>query len=274
MTKKLVLLILAVAGPCSAQTDDDLRKVVELICPKGEYDKASGTCNACPDGATSDTVKLKPIIESTISGHLLRPDSDDLMVTFKGCEASFDRRDFTFNMLFTKSATGWTVAPGEGWFGDGTCTKIPNRQGRDGLLCSGDIPHSQGMLTESVVYFNYVDRKGGGLLLAAFSAEPSCSMNWDGDKPRYPQAHITDVKLSQENGARPSLRITATCRRVRRVCSEAEPDKVREIPVTPVREYSVDYQFDGAMFRLAPGSQAAKRAYDACAHSKWDEDYK
>jgi hypothetical protein len=271
MRIRLALLGLAVFGRCFAQSDDDGRKVLALICPKGEYDSASGTCNACPAGTATDTEKLKPVIESTISGHLLGPGSDDLLVAFKGCEASFERRDITFSVLFTKGATGWTVdpEPADGWFGDSRCITIPNRAGRDGLFCSDEEHHDNGNLTREVVYFSYVDRRRGGLLLAAFSVDPSFVS--DDNKLPYPEAHIKDKDLVPESGGKFSLHITATCRKVRKVERRGE---AKVIPVTPMREYRMDYQFDGEMFRLAPGSQVVRRAYDACARSQWDDEYK
>src|SRR5258708_4994374 len=95
---RVLLLLLAPAGPCAAQLWDDedppinlpafeLRQILTEICPGHFYIGKSSGCHVCP-GLTSEAgFEEDSTIEAVISGHFSGPKSNDLIMVLRGCES-------------------------------------------------------------------------------------------------------------------------------------------------------------------------------------------
>lgn len=104
------------------------REFLELLCPGKVVTGAMPGC-PCPDGQAPGSLT----IVSVLYGHLLAPNSDDVLVQTEGCEPHAAGSGGT--AIFTRTPGGWAVgrpysASPEGW-----CRRIANPEGRDGLLC-------------------------------------------------------------------------------------------------------------------------------------------
>jgi hypothetical protein len=243
-------------------SDSELKQVLAVLCPGHDYVGADKSgCRVCPEGTMDAGLDAGSggTVDDTIAGHLLTPISNDVLLVMRGCEPHAN--GFVDSMLFTKADGKWSL---EGNFGGGAigeCRKIPNREGRDGLLCRiGD--YHMGLM-DSRLSFGYVTGSGisGDELIATILVTSSC------DPPQgmstMIQSEIKKEEWIDAAGTR-TLNLTATCIRYRRDCKRKSP------PAAPARTFHIRYAFDGESLTLTPASVAEKRAYDAC--SKLEED--
>jgi hypothetical protein len=264
MNRLAWLLVVLAAGPApfSAQPkrdaplpESDLRKILAVLCPGHDYvgAKKSG-CKVCPDGTFDAGLDagFGGTVETTIAGHLSEPGSDDVLLVMRGCEPHAN--GFVDTMLFTKKDGEWSLESNRGGGAIGECRKIPDREGRDGLLChNGDYHYG---IVNSTLTFEYIGGSSAELLSTVAVSAP-CD-------PSYGLSTVMRADIKDEQWVDNTLKLTAECVRYRKDCKR-NPEPKR----TP-RVFHIDYVFDGESLKLAPASVAAKRAYDAC--SKMEED--
>jgi hypothetical protein len=238
----------------------DLKEMLGLLCPGQEYIGEQSGCHVCPQATTNVGNRTDSTIESTISGHFSEAKSDDLFLVLYGC--SPHARDFRDAFLFTHSATGWFV----GKTGDlpvGSCKKIQNRIGRDGLVCFTD--HMMSGESSARLTFGYVGEKEIDLVSAFDNTAEVCS----GSQRVVIQSAIQQATFLPGAAGKLTLRILARCRRgllsarSRKSCATG-PGFEDIGPALPFRTFRFDYVFNGEAFSLAPAGRTSKQAYDAC----------
>jgi hypothetical protein len=267
-------LCIAVAVSCSAQwsgppfapdaaqlSSGDLKEVLGLLCPGQEYIKEQSGCHVCPQQTGVPGAKADSSIESASAGHLLKADSDDLLLVLYGCSPRAG--NFRNAFLFTRSTTGWFVSQASG-LPIGRCRKVRSRAGRDALVCFADAnspDQAAGRLTAG-----YVGEKDLELAKIFDNTGGACKTS----SAPVIQSAIQQVSFVPGADGKQMLRIVASCRRgllsarSRRAC--AAGTGFEDIgPALPFRTFRIDYAFNGEAFSLAPASRASKQAYDACS---------
>jgi hypothetical protein len=267
-------LYVAIAVSCSAQwsgppfapdsaqlSSADLKEVLGLLCPGQEYIGEQNGCHVCPQQTGAAGAKADSSIESAIAGHLLKPESNDLLLVLYGCSPRAG--GFRNAFLFTRSTTGWFVGQASG-VPTGRCRKVRNRAGRDALVCFADAnssDQSAGRLTAG-----YIGEKDLDLANVFDNTGGACNA------PGRPviQSAIQQVSFVAGADGKLTLRIVARCRRgplsarSRKVCS-AGPGFEDIGPAVLFRTFRFDYTFNGETFSLAPANRAVKQLYDACS---------
>jgi hypothetical protein len=249
-------------APEAAQvSSSDLKEALGLLCPGQEYIGEQSGCHVCPQQAGAPGVKTDSSIESAIAGHLLKPDSDDLLLVLYGCSPR--SANFRNAFLFTRSTTGWFVSQASG-LPIGRCRKIHSRSGREALVCFSDASfpdQAAGRLSAG-----YIAEKDVELAKAFDNTGGACNV------PAAPviQSAIQQVSFVPGVDGKLTLRILARCRRgplnarSRKSCA-AGPGFEEIGPTQPFRTFRIDYAFNGEAFSLTPASRASKQAYDACS---------
>ena len=238
----------------------DLKEALGLLCPGHEFIGEQSGCHVCPQQSGAPGAVTDSSIESALTGHFLKPDSDDLLLVLYGCSPRAG--NFRNAFLFTRSATGWFVSPAGG-LPIGSCRKLRNRAGRDALVCFSDVSSSD-QATASLTA-SYIGDKNTDLAQAFDNTGGACNT------PTRPviQSAIQQVSFVAGAEGKLTLRIVAQCRRgllsarSRKACA-AGPGFEDIGPALPFRAFRFDYTFNGASFALAPNSRASKQAYDAC----------
>jgi hypothetical protein len=267
-------LCAALGGSCSAQwsgppfapdsaqlSSADLKEVLGLLCPGQAYMGEQSGCRVCPQQSGTPGAKTESSIESSVSGHFLKPDSDDLLLVLYGC--SPHAGNFRNAFMFTRSTTGWYVSQTTG-LPIGRCRKIRNRARRDALVCFTDATFSDQASGELTA--GYLGQKELELAKVLDSTGGACNA------PGRPviQSAIQQVTFVPAADGKMTLRILARCRRgplsarSRKACA-AGPGFEDIGPALPFRTFRIDYAFNGEAFSLAPYSRAVKQAYDACS---------
>ena len=239
----------------------DLREALGLLCPGQAYTGEQNGCHVCPQQSGTPGIRTDSSIESAISGHFLKPDSDDLLLVLYGCAPRAG--NFRSAFLFTRSSTGWFVNPASG-LPIGRCRKIRNRDGRDALVCfteASSPDQSTGLLTAG-----YIGEKFLEMATAFDNTGGACNAS---ARPVI-QSAIQQVSFVPAAGGKLTLRILARCRRgplsarSRKSCA-AGPGFEDIGPALPFRTFRFDYLFNGEAFSTAPASRAMKQTYDACS---------
>ncbi len=246
------------AAPLSS---GDLKEVLGLLCPGQEYIGEQSGCRVCPQETGAPGAKTDSSVESAISGHFLKPDSDDLLLILYGCSPR--ATNFRNAFLFTRSTTGWFVSQASG-LPIGRCRKVRNRAGRDALVCFSDAnspDQATGRLTTG-----YIGDKELELAKVFDNTGSACNT------PGAPviQSAIQQVSFVPGADSKLTLRILARCRRgplsarSRKACATG-PGFEDIGPALAFRTFRIDYAFNGEAFSLTAPSRAAKLAYDACS---------
>ena len=267
-------LCIAMAVSCSAQWSgppfppdasqvfsSDLKEVLGLLCPGQEYIGEQSGCHVCPQQTGAPGSKTDSSIESVIAGHLLKPDSDDLLLVLSGCSPR--AANFRNAFLFTHSTSGWFVSQASG-LPSGRCRKVRNRAGRDALVCFSDAnspDQATGRLAAGFI-------GGQELELAKVFDNTGGACNTPGAP--VIQSAIQQVSFVPGADGKLTLRILARCRRgplsarSRKACATG-PGFEDIGPALTFRAFRIDYAFNGETFSLTLASRAAKLAYDACS---------
>jgi hypothetical protein len=266
--RRVLLLLLAVAAPCSAQLWKDgeppislpafeLRQILGEICPGDVYIGKLSGCHVCPDFTGAAGSKEDTTIAPVVSGHFSDPKSVDLIMVLRGCESHAN--GFENVLLFTKRAGRWSLHDnlGGGPFGD--CRKIRNREGRDGLVC---LSHDNHFATsETSLSFRYGNSRDFATLLSLVdNGAQTCEYGPD----VFVNSDLKEMKRVPREDGGLSLSVTVTCGKRKKVCAKDDPSTVLDSPAGPIGTYHIEFQFDGQTLKLAPSSQKAKRDLDAC----------
>jgi hypothetical protein len=231
----------------------DLSEILELLCPGQGYIGAESGCRVCPGSSKRAGARGDASISAAVRGHFLKPDSDDLLLSFNGCGPA----------LLSRSSSGWFVDRA-GALPDGPCRKIARRDGRDGLLCYEAA--STAYREDARLTLSLLPEPASDLVVASDNTGGAC----DSPKRNVVQSVIQDAKLTAGAGGKLTLAVTVRCRRgplserSRRACARG-PGFEDIGPVAPFRTFRLEYAFNGDTFSLAPASKLAKQAYDACA---------
>jgi hypothetical protein len=240
----------------------DLREMLGLLCPGQAYFGAASGCHVCPQQTHAAGMKADASVESAVSGHFLKPDSDDVLMVLYGCAPRAE--NFRDAILFTRSKSGWFVDPASG-LPTGQCRKVAGRGGRDGLLCFAAASSDERQ--SAALTFGYVAGEQRAELLKAFDNTGGAC---DAPKRVVVQSAIRDVKLVPGVGGKVTLRIVANCRRGMlsaaslKACGRGAG--FEDIgPAGVFRGFRIDYLFDGGAFSIAAASKPVKQAYDGCS---------
>jgi hypothetical protein len=238
----------------------DLKEMLGLLCPGQEYLGEQSGCHVCPQQSGAPGARADSSVESAITGHFLKPDSDDLLLVLYGCSPRAE--NFRNAFLLTRSTTGWFVSRASG-LPIGRCRKVRSRTGRDALVCFSDASspdQSTGRLTAGFIGENDVE-----LTKAFDNTGAACNA------PNRPviQSAIQQVSFLPRADSKLTLRILARCRRgplsarSRKSCATG-PGFEDIGPALPFRTFRFDYVLNGEAFSLAPTGRASKLAYDGC----------
>jgi hypothetical protein len=221
-----------------------------------------GVCDTCPGGSQAGGPGERFTLQLVISGHFLRPDSDDAMATVSGCEQIHGTASWGF--LFTRRDGEWTAVDNVIGLDLGHCRPMQFSSGTQLLLCE-DYRMSSFVLMHSVtaVFAKGQEMSFQNLLVAADTTR-LCS-----GQPRVQKAQIDRIAFRGLNDGREEIDFTASfgtlpdSPRRQQFCDDAEHDKPGARRLEPVvrKSYRVAYVFDGREFKLTRESEAAAKLF-------------
>ncbi len=249
-------------------------QLLEAVCPGGV---ANGKEIECRTGCADFTDFGKSegftwSLGAVTRGHFLSPTSEDAVLWMLGCEPHSE--NFGGTVLLTRRSEGWSML----WYKAGVqtaqCHKAPLRNGREILVCMGTAG-AQGNNSTDLYVEDLLDAKptlmaGEGENAAFFSASDTsltCGWNEDDKRKPYPvvRAQIKKVKFStsKANGAS-VVSVTAGIGKKAVKPEEAETCLKKQGGILPpMKNYRMDFIFEGHSYEPAPSSVRAARIFKA-----------
>jgi hypothetical protein len=239
-------------------------EILGSLCPGESIVGSRIGCRICPAGTSWAGDGAGLWVRSAIRGHLLGPNSDDLLISTSGCEPHVYL--FGGHVLFSRRHGRWAISGKYAPVPMGSCLKIRNTGGVDGLVCFRQDSHYDS--DWAGVSFEYVEADRKMKLASARDNLKSC---WSAQKSAvYIEAEIVSVQFRRGQGSTGTLVIAERCRRgslraqAQRACVRQQSLAGMDPLTAPFYSYRLQYTFDGAWFTLAPTSVVRLRELDMC----------
>ena len=237
----------------------DIEAAVRLICPTGKTThgkdgKLSG-CAVCPKGTDfHGQANTAWEMYAETPGHFTSAKDDNLLLDGTGCDSHANNFGGTF--VFSVAGEKVRLLHYENGLTTNQCQKFAYADGRNGLVCRGGWS-GQGLseLTVFVTSFGVSGKAMTKVLVHATDTTGTCGE----DKTQVvKQGGISEVNFMPGAHAAAAvvggLIIKAYTGDVK--CSIAEAaQKTRRAPAS-VKNYTIEFTFDGQQFRVAPGSRS------------------
>jgi len=238
----------------------DIDAAVRLICPAGKitHDKDGKTsgCRVCPKATDFfGQPRISWEMRAEMAGHFTSAKNSSLLLDGTGCDAHANNLGGTF--VFAVTGEKVRLLRYENGLITDQCQRFAYADGRDGLACRGGwMGQGEADLTVFVSSFDATGRPTSKVLIHVSDTTGTCG---EDKEQAVEQGGISEVQFVPKPQAAPGeitgLTIKAYTGGVK--CSVVEAvQKTRRAPAS-VKNYTIEYTFDGRQFRLAPGSRAA-----------------
>ena len=248
--------------PGAAASDSDIELAVPIFCPKreilrGKDGKISG-CAKCPTGTDMFGTGVRTEWElrsGTMWGHFTSPTAENLVVTGYGCDSH--AHNFGGSYVFSRRAGRLRLLKYDPALFMDQCHAFAYPDGRDFLVCKGGwFGMGQGSEFVFVASFDAAGADKDTTLITMTDTTGTC-----GSSPAQivHSSDISDLKFStKENGELTGF--TTTLGTIR--CSDVgDPKKVKSPPPS-LKNYEIEFTFDGKLFHATPEARKALALFE------------
>ena len=242
----------------------DVEAAVRLICPAAKMTRAKdgrvSGCSVCPratdfhgdSGSSWDMYAETP-------GHFTGAKSDNLVLGGTGCDPHVN--NFGGSFVFAVNAGKVRLMRYDQGLITEQCLKFAYADGRDGLVCRGGwFGQGVGDVYVFVTSFDAMGKSTQKTLITSSDTTGTC-----GDDAQVVQeSAIKDVQLVKsgvgEAAQVTGLTVTMTLGKAR--CAQVTAERTAKA-ATAVKNYTIDFLFDGKRFTVAPASRTAMAKFAA-----------